>query len=752
MAQATIDINVNAQPVKNLRQELRAAITEAQALASAEIVDQAALEAAVLKTAELKDRVADVNEQISVFASGSKYEVVNNSLGQIGSAIKNLDFGKAQERAGAFAKAAKNISFKDAMGSLKQLGSTFATLGRALLTNPYFLLGAVILLIVVAVYKFLDSLGLIEKMLAILMAPLNVLIDGLKSLGDFFGLTSFAAEEAAEKKSASYDKMADNVKRANDKVIASTEQEIRMAKLAGEDTNELVLKKLALIKETAIAEDMAAQLKLTQARRNRRLNKQEIKELEAAAAQTKAIAQKASDDITYQIAVNKKAIDDAILKENADTKAAEDKTEADNAKKAVQAKSAAAKKLADEKAFQAARLKASRDIVDLEISFIADDTQRAIAENKVKYERIIADTIANEKLLQTEKDKLKLLFEEQSKAQEDAIKEEAKKIKKEEEIQAQQELSELMLSLNQNTFEQQKIEAENQQKEKLDILKKQLEQGLITQQQFDAASIALEAEKQRKLEELKGGASGMSVIEKAKMEADALRLIEQQRLDAEIIDYEQYAARIAQIDKDLNDKIKEEDKKTKDSKIAILNEGIDAAANAISSIGNLSSIRNQTEINNAEGNEEKQEELRKKGFEQNKKFQIAQAGISGIQGVINALTAQSTIPEPFGTILKGFNAVMVAGTTKANIAKIKSATYQGGSPSPDTASAGGGSSASRALPSVSFQGGMGGGQNNVSAGGGQPMEITLQNNVSVSATEVQKVQQTNAMLQNNAQI
>jgi hypothetical protein len=55
------------------------------------------------------------------------------------------------------------------------------------------------------------------------------------------------------------------------------------------------------------------------------------------------------------------------------------------------------------------------------------------------------------------------------------------------------------------------------------------------------------------------------------------------------------------------------------------------------------------------------------------------------------------------------------------------------------------------LPNVSFQG-AGGGQNNVSAGGGQPMEITLNNNVSVSATEVEEVQQTNAMLANNAQI
>ena len=66
------------------------------------------------------------------------------------------------------------------------------------------------------------------------------------------------------------------------------------------------------------------------------------------------------------------------------------------------------------------------------------------------------------------------------------------------------------------------------------------------------------------------------------------------------------------------------------------------------------------------------------------------ATISGIQGVINALTAQSVIPDPFGAILKGVNAAIVGATTIANIAKIKATTFQGGGGGGATTSSGGG--------------------------------------------------------------
>jgi pectin methylesterase-like acyl-CoA thioesterase len=54
--------------------------------------------------------------------------------------------------------------------------------------------------------------------------------------------------------------------------------------------------------------------------------------------------------------------------------------------------------------------------------------------------------------------------------------------------------------------------------------------------------------------------------------------------------------------------------------------------------------------------------------------------------VINALTAQSVLPEPFGSIQKAVQATVVATATASNIAKIKATKFQGGG----SVSAGGG--------------------------------------------------------------
>jgi chromosome segregation ATPase len=74
------------------------------------------------------------------------------------------------------------------------------------------------------------------------------------------------------------------------------------------------------------------------------------------------------------------------------------------------------------------------------------------------------------------------------------------------------------------------------------------------------------------------------------------------------------------------------------------------------------------------------EDLRqaKKQFNINKGLAIASATISGIQGVVNALSAQSIIPEPFGTALKAVTAVAVGVAAVANIAKISSSKFNEG--------------------------------------------------------------------------
>ena len=98
-----------------------------------------------------------------------------------------------------------------------------------------------------------------------------------------------------------------------------------------------------------------------------------------------------------------------------------------------------------------------------------------------------------------------------------------------------------------------------------------------------------------------------------------------------------------------------------------------------------------------------------KGFKIGKSLSIAQATISTIQGVQNALSAASTIPEPFGTALKAVNAVSIAAAGAANIAKIAKTQFNGGTgsmdkpnvPSPSGGAMGGASSQSPAALNLS---------------------------------------------------
>ncbi len=97
------------------------------------------------------------------------------------------------------------------------------------------------------------------------------------------------------------------------------------------------------------------------------------------------------------------------------------------------------------------------------------------------------------------------------------------------------------------------------------------------------------------------------------------------------------------------------------------------------------------------------EELKqaKKQFDINKGLQIASATIAGIQGVINALTAPSVIPEPFGSILKAVTAVTIGATAAANIAKISSTKFNpGGGGSTTSASISAPSSPNISIPSA----------------------------------------------------
>jgi hypothetical protein len=576
-----IDIKTNTEGVKSLKQELRETVQALQQMdAGTEEFEQM-----TLKAAELKDRMADVNEQINVFASGSKYERVSNALGEIGSAISALDFEKAQDRAGAFAKAAGSISFADAIASVKQLGTTFLTLGKALLTNPLFLLAAVIIAIVVAIVKLLDNLGILKKIMDAIDKAIGVVVDALKELSDWLGITDFAGEEAHKNEMKRLEEAQLRRKMAMDAfilmqkgIISSLDNEIAVRKAQGKETTEIEREKLKVIRNNAEAE-------------------MRVREMQA-----KAVA--------ALTGVNSKAYQETLM-------------QIEEARQVY--------------------LKAQADIDVFEATIQSNRRQRATENAKLKDQEVEKERQMLEQL--------RLL-----------------RLQQEQDLYAQIEAIE-------NEYYTSKLSKEEQE---IQAVRDKYFQVIEAARQAGADTAVLEEAQQAAL---------LEIEQRYQSERD--RLAEEEKAKQ----------------KELADNEIAEAQRAKDAKMAMMQTYAQQTSQLLSAIASLVDTNAQNEIRKAAGNEKKQEELRKKAFEKNKKMQLAMAVVNAAQGILSAMAA----PFPINIGM----AVVAAATGIANIAKIASTKYEspGSAPTaPNTAAAT--TAAENAMPSFNLFGTGGNSQQN----------------------------------------
>jgi hypothetical protein len=393
MAENTIKINVEVddKPVKSLKAELRETI---QQLQQAELGTEA-FEKLNQKAAELKDKMAEVNEQVAVFATGSKYEQVSNSLGEIGAGLGDLDFDRVTQGAKLFSQTSKSITFKDAIGSLKQMGSAFVSIGKTILTNPLFLIVAIVGAIIAAVVGLLDELGILKIIFKAVGDAIGFVIQMFKDLLDWMGLTNYAAEESAAKQAAAQEKIAASHEAKRAKVTDTYDHEIRLASIAGENTVEMERQKQYAIIETSREQIDALRLQMEYMRYAGTLTKEKGEEIRKAITDLKTGIREASQEIQV---INATEVVDNNKK---------------NEQQAADNKAAADKRAAARKQEKADRLAASRAIQDAELALMKEGIEKERKEQNIKYERLIQDTLANKKLEQDEKNKLELALKEQ---------------------------------------------------------------------------------------------------------------------------------------------------------------------------------------------------------------------------------------------------------------------------------------------------------------------------------------------------
>jgi hypothetical protein len=181
----------------------------------------------------LNDKMGDLGKSVNTLA-GDPLERLNNSFGMIGSSILSLDFGAAQTGLQGVTSAIKDFKFGDLSNAAKGFGKTMLDLGKALLTNPIFLIGGIIALIVANFEELTKAGGFVGKMFGFLKTTIDSVTQGLVDFMDWIGLTDSKAEERAENEK----KRAEEAKKLEDEKVKkqkeAEEQKEKLAKAAAE--------------------------------------------------------------------------------------------------------------------------------------------------------------------------------------------------------------------------------------------------------------------------------------------------------------------------------------------------------------------------------------------------------------------------------------------------------------------------------------------------------------------------------------
>jgi hypothetical protein len=344
MNEVTIPLKISGiTQMRNELRELKGAIATA--------TDPAQMDELAQKAGEVADRLKDANEQAAVFTAGSKFEIVSNSLAGVAGDLASLDFEGANDKSKVFAKNLANINpkdiakgFKDFAGMLGTLGKAFIKLGVTILMNPIFLIVAAVVAIIAVIALVLKSFGLLDGVIKALIAPINALIAGFKSMTDWLGLTAFAAEDNAARTLAANEKVKKSSEERTAIVTADLGREIAEAKAAGKDTTKLEEERSNVqIKEANNRKKTAIDAIEGQKALGKNADKEKLEELrKQVIAENEIIKQGYSDKRVAKNTADAKELEDAN-KAAEKAKAARDKFRA--ADKASEDQIAAARKI-----------------------------------------------------------------------------------------------------------------------------------------------------------------------------------------------------------------------------------------------------------------------------------------------------------------------------------------------------------------------------------------------------------------------
>lgn len=264
---------------------------------------------------ELKDKMDDLGKSVNT-VSGAPLERLNNSFSMIGSSIMSLDFDNALTGLKGVSGAIKDFKFGDLSKAAKSFGSTMLDLGKSLLTNPIFLIGGILALIITNFEKLTQAGGLVGKVFSAIGDSVSYVIEQAQAFLNWTGIIDTEADARAEAQKKRNEEMVADLQKANDAVqkmrddVARGRMTERQRELA--DIQKWYDDQLWLARGNADLQLEIAELaRKKQAEINDKYNKQEAEKARIAAEKKKKEEEAA---LAEQIKANQKSFE-AIRKQ-----------------------------------------------------------------------------------------------------------------------------------------------------------------------------------------------------------------------------------------------------------------------------------------------------------------------------------------------------------------------------------------------------------------------------------------------------
>ena len=334
---------------------------------------------------KMRQTIIGVDKQVDILADNQGLSAFGDGISSVGASLLRLDFKTASDQATTLANNAKKISFGEAVKSVKQLGNTFVQLGKAILSNPLFLIATVIGLIVIGIVKLLDKLGFLKVMFEAIGDAIGWVIQKLKDLLDWIGITDFASEDAAQKTIDRNNRLIKSEEKRVEATVDGYDHQIRMAQIAGKDTSKLEIQRLKELYNSAKSQKEMNYEIMQSVKMLHGAESDEYKEAVENARNSRIAFREASQEIQ------------AVRAEQAVKKTENETKQKEEDKKNREDGIAKAREYANN------RLNAERQIEDLRLELIADDTERELAIMQTKYDRLIEYTRKSTTLLESEK-------------------------------------------------------------------------------------------------------------------------------------------------------------------------------------------------------------------------------------------------------------------------------------------------------------------------------------------------------------